>query len=136
MTTWNISGPDPTGAGDSEADQEADHEAVRTAEQAVSDAWIGRLLVAESEADAVLGACARVRQRAADRVRAAQRAGDLAELARSQSDLELADAGWGRAIAARDHVGEQLARELATWSESTAHRVRQRLSDRSGTRHR
>jgi hypothetical protein len=67
-------------------------EAVRTAEQAVSDTWIGRLLLAESEAETVVGACAHVRERAARRVRAAQRRGDLAALVRAQTDLELADA--------------------------------------------
>lgn len=107
-------------------------EAVRTAEQTVSDAWIGRLLLAESEAEAVVGACARARERAAVKVRAAQQTGDLSGLARSQTDLERADAAWGQALAAHEHASGRLSRELAAWSESTAHRVRQALSDRSG----
>lgn len=107
-------------------------EAVRTAEQTVSDAWIGRLLLAESEAEAVVGACARARERAAAQVRTAQQSGDLPGLARSQTDLEQAHAAWGQALAAHEHASGRLSRELATWSESTAHRVRQALSERSG----
>lgn len=128
MNSGNSIGPGPAGA--------AAHEAIRTAEQAVSDAWIGQLMLTESEAEAVVRACARVRQRAADRVRTAQRTGDLAALAESQSDLETADAGWGRALAAQERAGAHLTDELAIWSESTAQRVRQRLSERSTAGHR
>lgn len=110
-------------------------EAVRTAEQTVSDAWIGRLLLAESEAEAVVGACARERERAVAKVRTAQQNGDLPGLARWQTDLEQADAAWGRALAAHERASGTLTRELAAWSESTAHRVRQALSDRSGAGH-
>lgn len=128
MNSGNCSGPGSAGA--------AAHEAIRTAEQAVSDAWIGRLMLAESEAEAVLSACARVRQRAAARVRGAQETGDLAALVASQNDLEIADAGWGRALAAQELAGAQLMDELAIWSECTAQRVRQRLSEGSGAGHR
>lgn len=114
----------------------ADREAVRTAEQTVSDAWIGRLLMDESEAEAVVGACARARERAAGRVRAAQQAGDLAGLAQSQSELETADDGWRRARAIHEQAHSRLARELAMWSQCTAHRVRQALADRAGGRRR
>lgn len=115
----------------------ADHRAaVHAAEQAVSDAWIGRLLLAESETAAILSACARVRERAADQVRTAQQAGRLAALAQSQTDLEFADAAWGRAVEAHRHARTRLARELETWSERTAHRVRQTLADRTDTRRR
>lgn len=114
----------------------AEREAVRSAEQTVSDAWIGKLLLAESEAEAVVGACVRARERAAGRVRAAQEAGDPAGLARSQCDLEVADAGWGQALAAHKHAHTRLTRELSRWSQSTAHRVRQALADQPGARRR
>jgi hypothetical protein len=110
----------------------ADREAVCAAEQTVGDAWIGRLLLIESETEAIAGACARTRERAADRVRDAQRAGDLAALARSQSDLETADTAWGHALKAHRHARTRLSRELAAWSQSTTHRVRQALSDQPG----
>lgn len=97
--------------------------------QTVSDARIGQLLVAESEAETVVGACARVRQRAAGRVRAAQRAGDLDALTRSQGDLEAADAGWGRALAAHERARAGLARELSAWSPGVASRIREAHSD-------
>jgi hypothetical protein len=123
MTAPNAFGP--------EAAEAAAREVVRTAEQTVSDAWIGRLLSAESEADAVVGSCARVRERATDQVRAAQQAGDLTLIVHSQDSLELADAAWYRALDARAHAGTRLASELEMWSENTAHRVRQALSDQA-----
>jgi len=102
---------------------------VQVAEQAVSDAWIGQLLLAESEAETVAGACARVRERAAARVREAQRAGDLAALARFQGDLEAADAGWGRAVADHERARDRLVRELSGWSAGVASRIREAWAD-------
>jgi hypothetical protein len=128
VDAWKSAQPEPAGA--------ADREAVRAAEQTVSDAWLGRLLLAESEAEAVLGARARDRERAADRVRAAQRARNLTVLVQSQIHLERADAAWAEAMEAHERAGEVLARELRAWSEGTAHRVRQALSDQSGARRR
>ena len=116
-----------------EPDRPEDREAVRAAEQEVSDAWIGRLLLAESETEAVLGACTRVRQRALARVRSTRRSDKLAEQAQAQTELDLAEAAWGRAVGAHEHARARLARELATWGEGTARRVRQALSDQPGT---
>lgn len=116
-------GPDPHWA--------AAREAVRTAEQTVSDAWLGRLLLAESEAEATVGACARTRQRAAERVRSAQRTGDLVALTRSQTDLEHADRAWGGSLAVYEHARAKLAHELERWADGTARRVREAWADRS-----
>jgi len=52
----------PDGRG---ADQRA---AVRSAEQAVSDAWIGQLLLAEYDAHVTVDVCTRIRARLADRL--------------------------------------------------------------------
>lgn len=125
MDAWNTAGSGPGSA--------ADREAVRTAEQNVSDAWIGRLLLAESETEAAVGACARVRERAAGQVRAAQRNRDLAGLVRSQAALENADAAWGRALETHECARGRLVRELAAWSEATARRLRQARADADGT---
>ena len=126
MNVWYIAGPEPVRA--------VDGEVVRAAEQTVNDAWIGRLLLAESEAEAVIGACVRARERAADRLRDAQQAGDLAALASAQSDLEVADTACGHALKAHGHAHTRLSHELAIWSESTAERVRQALPDQPGAR--
>ena len=125
MDSWEATG--------SERARAEDHEAVRTAEQTVSDAWIGRLLLAETEAGAVLGACARVRERAAGRVRAAQRSGDLSALVRSQTDLEQADAACRRALEAHEHARDRLAREHRLWAEANARRARPAPAGRSST---
>ena len=108
----------------------AARQAVRTAEQTVSDAWIGQVLLAECETEAVLGACTRVREQAAGRVRAAQRAGNLADLVRSQCDLELAEAARRRAVDAHERARIRLVHEVSAWSEGIARRVRQARADR------
>lgn len=105
-------------------------DAVRRAEQTVGDAWIGQLLLAEAESEATVGACSRVRDRVAERVRAAQRSGDLSALVRSQADLERADQAWSRAVHVYDGARERLARELALWTDATARRARQAWADR------
>jgi len=128
--------PDRTRDRNTQGCDTQDHEAVRAAEQAVSDAWIGQLLLAESETEAFLGAHTRVRQRAVKHVREAQRSGDLAALARSQTDLDLADAACGRAVAAHEHARTRLAHELTVWSRLTACRLRQARSDQARTRRR
>jgi len=109
-------------------------DAVRAAEQTVSDAWIGRLLLAESEAGAVLGACARVRRRAADRVREAQRGGDVAALARTQTELDIADAAQRRALETHERHRVKLAHELTAWSEALACRLHEARADGSAAR--
>lgn len=105
-------------------------DAVRRAEQAVGDAWIGHLLLAEAESEATVGACSRVRDRVAERVRAAQRSGDLHALVRSQEDLERADRAWGHALDVYDGARARLAHELALWTDATASRARQAWADR------
>jgi hypothetical protein len=123
MDAWNAAGRDPVAA--------AGREAVRAAEQTVGDAWIGRLLLAESETEAALGVRTRLRERAAGRLREAQRAGDLNDLVRAQIELEFADRAWGRAAEEYEHARSRLTAELALWSEATATRVGQAWADRS-----
>lgn len=105
-------------------------DAVRRAEQTVGDAWIGQLLLAEAECEATVSACSRVRDRVAERVRAAQRSGDLPALVRSQADLERADRAWGRALDVYDSARDRLEHELALWTDATAGRARQAWADR------
>lgn len=123
MSTWNAFGP--------EYARTEDRAAVRTAEQTVADAWIGLLLAAETETATILDVHIRARGRVANRVQVAQRAGDPAALARSQTELEIADAACHQASQAHERSADQLARELRTWSGATAQRVRQALTDRS-----
>jgi hypothetical protein len=114
----------------------ARREAVRTAEQTVNDAWIGQLLLAEAESEATAGACARVRDRAVDRVRSAQCSGDLVALVQAQSELERADRVCEHAALAYDDARDRLARELADWTDATAQRARQAWADRPAAGHR
>ena len=113
-------------------DDSARRHAVRTAEQTVADAWIGQLLLAENEAEVAVGACTRVRNRAAAQVRAAQRAGDLAALVRSQRALERADRACGRALEEYTQARNQLSDQLTEWACATQRRIRQAQEDRSG----
>lgn len=124
MDAWTDPESDPARA--------AEREVIRSAEQTVGDAWVGLLLSVESEAEAVVDACARVRRRAAGRAQAAHRADDLAGLAQAQTDLDLAAVAERRAEDAHELASAQLVSELKTWSEATAHRVAQALTDRSG----
>ncbi|GAA2063942.1 hypothetical protein GCM10009839_89190 [Catenulispora yoronensis] len=117
-------------------EEAARRSAVREAEQTVADAWIGRLLTAESTAEAALGACERVRARVAAQLRAAQREGDLLLLGRTHQDLEGADRAWAQALEEYEHVRTVLDRELAAWADATAERVRQAWTDRPATRRR
>lgn len=124
MDAWSAAGRDPAAAA-------AAREVIRTAEQTVGDAWIGRLLLTESEAEAAVGVRTRLRERAACRVREAQRTGDLNALVRAQLDLEFADQAWSRAVEGYELARGRLAEELATWGEATANRVGQAWADRS-----
>jgi hypothetical protein len=124
MDAWSAAGRDATAAA-------AAREAIRTAEQTVGDAWIGRLLLTESEAEATVAVRTRLRERALGRVREAQRAGDLSTLVRAQLDLEFADRAWSRAVEEYELARRKLNDELALWSEATANRVGQAWADRS-----
>ncbi|MEY9928806.1 hypothetical protein ABH926_003445 [Catenulispora sp. GP43] len=109
------------------ADQRA---AVRSAEQAVSDAWIRQLLAAEYEAHATVDICTRARQQLADRLHVARRVGDppaIEETARRLRDAEQA------CIAALDTYSESrdlLAEQLENWLCATRMRYRQAQDDR------
>src|SRR5947208_618506 len=77
------------------ADQRA---AVRSAEQAVSDAWIGQLLLAEYEAHMTVDLCTRIREQLADRLRVAQQVGDPAAIDETWRRLESADRAYAAAL--------------------------------------
>lgn len=124
MDAWNAAGRDAAAAA-------AAREAIRTAEQTVGDAWIGRLLLTESEAEAAVAVRTRLREQAAARVFQAQRAGDLNALVRAQLDLEFADRAWSQAVEGYELARRKLSDELALWSEATANRVGQAWADRS-----
>ncbi|MFL6114316.1 MAG: hypothetical protein ACJ786_23595 [Catenulispora sp.] len=104
---------------------------MRTAEQTVADAWIGQLLLAENEAEVAVGACTRVRNRAAEQVRAAQRSGDLDALVRSQCALERADRACGRALEEYVQARTRLCEQLNEWACATRRRTRQAQADHS-----
>jgi hypothetical protein len=125
MAAWDgdAAGRDSAGA--------AARAAVRMAEQTVGDAWIGRLLLTEDEAETALDTRARLREQAAERVRGAQRAGDPAALARAQLELEHADRAWGQAVDGYERAHGVLTEEVALWTRATASRVRQAWADRS-----
>jgi hypothetical protein len=122
MDSWEIPGPGSAAGPDPRAATGFD--AVIDAEQTVGDAWIGRLLLAESEAETILGACVRARRRAAERVQAARQAGDSAAHARSRTDLEMADTACVQAWEDHERAERRLVDELAAWSRSTATRIR------------
>lgn len=132
MDAWDAGGHQWQNADSRDADGAARRQAVRTAEQTVADAWIGQLLLAENEAQVAVGASTRVRNRVAAQVRAAQRAGDLDALVRSQSALERADRACGRALEEYARARNQLSDQLTEWACATQRRIRQAQADRSG----
>lgn len=119
----NSSGP--------ESFRAASDEAVRVAEQTVSDAWIGQLLLAESESQTLLDACTHIRERTAGLLRAAERTDDPVTLARSRTALELAENAREKAYEVHERAADRLTHELMMWSHATARRVRQSLTDQS-----
>ena len=120
---------DRTGARPSStgADQRA---AVRSAEQAVSDAWIGQLLLAEYEAHATVDLCTRVRQRLTDRLRVAHQVGDPATIAETWRRLESADRAFGAALDSYEESRDLLAGQLEHWLSATRGRIREFEADR------
>jgi hypothetical protein len=109
------------------ADQRA---AVRSAEQAVSDALIGQLLAAEYEAQVAAGICTQVRQRLADRLRAAEVAGDYREVEETWRKLESADQVCATALDTYAEAHEVLAEQLEAWLRATRVRFREAEDDR------
>jgi hypothetical protein len=109
------------------ADQRA---AVRSAEQAVSDAWIGQLLAAEYEAQVAAGICTKVRERLADRLRAAEKAGDRRAIEETRRKLECADQVCATALDTYAEAREVLAAQLEEWLRATRVRYREAEDDR------
>lgn len=104
--------------------------AVRSAEQAVSDAWIGQLLAAEYEAQVAADICTRVRERLADRLRVEQRAGEPAAVEQTRRRLECADRLCGDALDTYAEAREVLAGQLEAWLLATRGRFREAEDDR------
>jgi hypothetical protein len=115
---------DPGGRG---ADRRA---AVRSAEQAVSDAWIGQLLAAEYEAQVAAGICTQVRGRLADRLHAAEQAGDQAAIDETWRRLLSADQVCASALDTYAEAREVLAEQLEEWLRATRGRFREAEDDR------
>jgi hypothetical protein len=109
------------------ADQRA---AVRSAEQAVSDAWIGQLLAAEYEAQVAAGICTQVRERLADRLRAAEQAGDHRTIEETRRKLERADQVCATALDTYVEARDVLAVQLEEWLRATRVRFREAEDDR------
>jgi hypothetical protein len=107
----------------------AQREAVRSAEQTVADAWIGQLLLAEAEAEAVVSVCDRKRQLAVEQIRIARRAGDISALAQAQSAFHRAAADCDESLQDFHHAGTRLAEHLTDWACFTQRRISQRQAD-------
>jgi hypothetical protein len=109
------------------ADQRA---AVRSAEQAVSDAWIGQLLSAEYEARVRVDLCTRVRERLNDRLRRAMQAGDQPTIMETRRRIECADRVCAAALDTYAESREILADQLEMWLRATQVRSREAEVDR------
>jgi hypothetical protein len=109
------------------ADQRA---AVRSAEQAVSDAWIGQLLLAEYEAHVRVDICTQVRGRLADRLRVAQQVGDPSTIAETRRRLEHVDRACANALDTYSESRELLAEQLEKWLHASRMRFREAQADR------
>lgn len=108
----------------------AGREAVRAAEQTVSDAWIGQLLVAEHEASVEAAECLRACGRLAARLVALQAAGDTAAVDELRERLERANGRSADAMADYDGVRDLLAQELEGWASTTRVRIAASRADR------
>ncbi|MEY9894773.1 hypothetical protein ABIA35_004744 [Catenulispora sp. MAP12-49] len=109
------------------ADQRA---AVRSAEQAVGDAWIGQLLVAEYEAHISVDVCTRARQQLADRLRVAQRVGDPPAIEETARQLKRAEQACAAALDSYSESRDLLAEQLQNWLSATRMRFREAQADR------
>jgi kynureninase len=109
------------------ADQRA---AVRSAEQAVSDAWVGQLVAAEYEAQVAAGICTRVRERLAERLRVALREGDTDAMEETSRRLECADRVCAAALDTYSEARAVLAEQLEDWLRATRVRYREAEDDR------
>lgn len=109
------------------ADQRA---AVRSAEQAVSDAWIGQLLLAEYEAHMTVDLCTRIREQLADRLRVAQQVGDPTTIDETWRRLEGADRAYADALDSYEESRDLLAGQLEDWLSATRGRIREFENDR------
>lgn len=110
-----------------EIDQRA---VVRSAEQAVSDAWIGELLLAEYEAHVTVDLCTWVRSRLADRLHVAEHVGDPASIQETSRRLERAERACANALDTYSQSRELLAEQLDDWLCSTRGRFREAEADR------
>jgi hypothetical protein len=109
------------------ADQRA---AVRSAEQAVSDAWIGQLLLAEYDAHVTVDIHTRIRARLADRLRVAERVGDPSTIAETRRRLDSAEQACAVALDTYSDSRELLAEQLDKWLAASRMRYREAEADR------
>jgi hypothetical protein len=108
----------------------AGREAVRAAEQTVSDAWISQLLVAEHEASVEAAECLRACGRLAERLVALKESGDTVKIGELREHLERADRRSADAMADYDGVRDLLAQELEGWASTTRVRIAASRADR------
>lgn len=109
------------------ADQRA---AVRSAEQAVSDAWIGQLLLAEYDAHVTVDMCTRIRARLADRLCVAEQVGDPSTIAETRRRLDSAERSCAAALDTYADSRELLAEQLEKWLHASRIRFREAEDDR------
>ncbi|ACU73042.1 hypothetical protein Caci_4178 [Catenulispora acidiphila DSM 44928] len=104
--------------------------AVRSAEQAVSDAWIGQLLLAEYEAHVAVDICTRVREQLADRLRAAELSGDPPAIEETARRFANAEHACAVALDTYSESRDLLAEQLDDWLCATRMRFREAQDDR------
>ncbi|MBS2539999.1 hypothetical protein KGQ20_45380 [Catenulispora sp. NF23] len=108
----------------------AQRAAVRSAEQAVSDAWIGQLVAAEYEAQVAVEICTRVRERLTARLRVAEQVGDPLTIAETRRRLAAADRVCAGALDTYAESRDLLAEQLDRWLQATRMRFRESEDDR------
>lgn len=122
MEDWRDARRSPTGA--------AQRAAVRSAEQAVSDAWIGQLVAAEYEAQVAVEICTRVRERLTTRLCVAEQVGDAQTIAETRRRLASADRVCAGALDTYAESRELLVEQMDQWLHATRMRFRESEDDR------
>lgn len=105
--------------------------AVREAEQAVGDAWIGQLVTAEHAASVRAAESLRICCRLAERLRASRDAGDDERAGELRARLDRADRRSAEVTAEYDGVRDLLVRELQDWALATRGRIAASRADRA-----
>ena len=103
---------------------------VRSAEQAVSDAWIGQLLLAEYEAQSTVSLCTHVRERLVERLTVVQLVGDQQAVVETRRRLESANRACAAALDSYAETRKLLEAQLEEWVLNTRIRFREAEDDR------